>query len=178
MSMTSFATKNYAQIDMNETKLNYIVGKIPNLSAAQVKQMVQLIEDTALDKTIKDCENWIKTYVPKATGQLQDNLLQNLKSSNRHGMKAVLKLGTSIYYAPYVNRFRTSNVRHTGQFRYVYYYGFHGKISLNDPKAVGGYWGLLRQYAKQRFKIHLRDAIRSNTGGVGAKPFSDQMKVT
>ena len=41
------------------------------------------------------------------------------------------------YWREFVNNMTTSMVRHSGQMGTAYYGGYHGKILLNDPQAIG-----------------------------------------
>jgi len=178
-------------IDITPTKISYILNNVPGLNRAGVEDIIQNILDEVLKKTMSDLFVWIVKYVPKRTGQLQDSLLSNLESSKSQNFIAVLRYGTQLDYVKYVTRYKTENVRHNGEIGYAYYNGYGGgtrkhpmrpspaRILLFDPQAIGGFWGQMKMYAKQRMQLHLRDAIRNQTSaaGVKAKPFSDQMKV-
>ena len=50
----------------------------------------------------------------------------------------------------------TSQVRHTGQIGYVYYWnpaGIRGRVILNDPRVIGNFWTHLIEFAKERALI-------------------------
>jgi len=120
-----------------------------------------------LDELLFELRAWINTKVPKRTGQLRDNLLKNLKSSRVKKGLMRLVLGTNIDYAPKVAAMSTSQVRHSGEKGYAYYYGEHGPINLNDPQAIGDFWNELMKYAKERTMIILQRAITEYFKGTG-----------
>ena len=120
-----------------------------------------------LDELILELKIWIKTKVPKRTGQLRDNLLKHLESSNVKKGLMRLVLGTDITYAPDVADMPTRIVRHSGEVAYAYYYGHHGKIMLNDPQAIGDFWNELMEYAQERTMFILQRAIDEYFKGTG-----------
>lgn len=186
----TFEVKTRAKVEVTQQKVTYIVGKVPNLKINQVKNLIFKILKEALEKAVKDQKLWVNDYVPKRTGQLREDLIKHLESSKVQGMTAELVMGvdeTVVPYVKYVNKFNTRNVRHfgtytehSGRYAYAYYGGHRGRILLNDPKAIGHFWGLMRENGKARLKLRLKDSIKNNTGAIGvpAKPFSDQLKVT
>ena len=120
-----------------------------------------------LDELIVELIAWIRKKVPKATGQLQDNLIANLKSSNvKKGLLRIV-LGTDIGYAPDVAEMSTSQVAHSGEKSYAYYYGAHGPIILDDPDAIGNFWEELIVYAQERREFILQRAIDEYFAGTG-----------
>ena len=178
--MSALAPKNAAEINFNKEKITYAAGQIQNLSKTQIEQLVQTILETTLQLVVADVKKWIQIYVPKRTGQLQDNLLANFQSSYiQNGRILKLKLGTNIDYAQFVNKMPAAMVQHAGDLAYAYYYGVHGKIILNDQMAQGHYHGIMLMYARDRLRFHLKDTKATILGSVGvaAKPFT-QMKVT
>ena len=120
-----------------------------------------------LDELLSELRIWIKKKVPKRTGQLQDNLLKNLESSNVKKGLMRLVLGTNIDYAPEVAEMSTSQVRHFGEKGYAYYYGEHGPIMLNDPQAIGDFWNELIDYAQEITMNILQRAIDEYFAGTG-----------
>ena len=122
----------------------------------------------ALDELLADLRAWIIEKVPKRTGQLQDNLLKNLESSNVKKALMRVVIGTNIDYAPDVAEMSTSQVRHSGELAYAYYYGKHGKIYLNDPKAIGNFWKELIEYSQERMINILERAIDEYFKGTGS----------
>jgi len=126
-----------------------------------------------------DIEKWIKNYVPKRTGQLRENLLRQLQSSRvLKGQFLRLVLGSHITYMRFVDAYSTAQVRHANEPGYAYYYGHWGKITLNDPKAIGHFWGLLKLYARDRLKHWLRTEIFRQIRMGQRRPFTVEMKVT
>ena len=122
----------------------------------------------ALDELLADLRAWIIEKVPKRTGQLQDNLLKNLESSNVKKALMRVVIGTNIDYAPDVAEMSTAQVRHYGEPGYAYYYGKHGKIILDDPQAIGNFWEELIAYSKERTVNILQRAIDEYFAGTGS----------
>ena len=120
-----------------------------------------------LDELLFELRIWIKTKVPKRTGQLRDNMLKQLESSNVKKGLMRLVLGTNIDYAPKVAEMSTGQVRHSGEKGYAYYYGEHGPIILNDPEAIGDFWEVLMDYAQERTTLILNRAINEYFAGTG-----------
>lgn len=120
-----------------------------------------------LDELSFELRIWIKSKVPKRTGQLRDNLLKQLESSNvKKGLMRIV-LGTNIDYAPKVAEMTTAQVRHSGEKGYAYYYGEHGIIMLDDPEAIGNFWEELMDYARERTTVILQRAINEYFAGTG-----------
>lgn len=120
-----------------------------------------------LEELIFELKIWINTKVPKRTGQLRDNLLKHLESSNVKKGLMRLVLGTDIKYAPDVADMATRQVRHSGEKGYAYYYGHHGKINLDDPQAIGDFWEELMEHAQERTMFILQRAIDEYFKGTG-----------
>ena len=150
------------KIGVKKAQIKYIAGKNKNLSYEQVLDIIISLLEEILELTLIDLEDWIETYVPKRTGQLRDNLLRNIRSSRvRNGVLRII-IATSIDYAEKVNEMSTAQVRHEGTWREhsgkkasAYYWGANGPIFLDDPEAVGGFFDLLVEYAKDRVFINL-----------------------
>jgi len=143
------------------------IAKGNKLTFEEIASLLHNMLLYVLDELMTDLVWWIKKKVPKATGQLQDNLLANLKSSNvKKGLMRIV-LGTDITYAPDVADMSTAQVRHFGEKRYAYYYGKHGPIILNDPQAVGNFWEELIAYAQERRINIIQRAIDEYFGGTG-----------
>lgn len=127
--------------------------------------MTSILQDT-LDWTIKDLEEWIKIYVPKRTGNLQEDLIDNLYSSwikNKLTIRLVLK--TFVDYAGDVDAMSDAQVQHdstwyehSGKRAYAYYHRHHGRIFLDDPEALGGFFEKLQEYARDRCLFNLTKA--------------------
>ena len=134
------------------------------------KEVLALIHNMllyTLDELMAELRIWINTKVPKRTGQLRDNLLRNLESSNVKKGLMRLVLGTNIDYAPDVAEMSTAQVAHSGEIGYAYYYGKSGKLILNDPEAIGDWWNELIKYAKERTMTILARAINEYFAGTG-----------
>lgn len=120
-----------------------------------------------LDELLSELRDWINTKVAKRTGQLRENLLRHLQTSNvKKGLMRVL-LRTDITYAPDVAEMTTSQVRHSGEIGYAGYYGITGPIVLNDPQAIGNFWEELLRYAEERNRFIMTRAIAEYFGGTG-----------
>ena len=134
------------------------------------QQVLTLIHDMllyVLDELIFELKIWINTKVPKRTGQLRESLIKNLESSRVKGGLMRLILGTHVSYAEDVAEMPTSTVRHSGEKGYAYYYGNYGKITLDDPRAIGNFWEELLKYAKERAMSTLQRAIDEYFKGTG-----------
>jgi len=147
-------------------KIKYL-AKGTTLTFDEVAALLHNMFLYVLDELLFELRIWIKTKVPKRTGQLRDNLLKNLKSSNVKKGLMRLVLGTNIDYAPEVAEMSTSQVRHSGEIGYAYYYGESGKITLNDPQAIGDFWNELMDYAQERTMSILKRAIDEYFVGTG-----------
>ena len=165
-----------AQAGVRKAEIKYII-KHTNLTYQQVVDVITNILDHTLAATMKDLKAWINKYVPKRTGQLRDSLKKNLESSRVVNGIMRIKLGTHLNYAPAVNLFSTSQVRHRGEIGYAYYYGHYGRIVLNDPLAIGSFWDKILLYITQRARTNLIAAKRVYLGfQSGHKVISGQVK--
>lgn len=133
-------------------------------------EILQTIHDMllyVLDELTHELEIWIESKVPKRTGQLRDSLIANLHSSRvKLGLMRVI-LGTHLSYAEDVADMSTTQVRHSGEEGYAYYYGHYGKIILWDPEAIGNFWEELLKYAQERTMFILQRAIDEYFAGTG-----------
>ncbi len=137
------------------------------LTYAEILALLHNMLLYVLDELTFELRIWIKSKVPKRTGQLRDNLLRHLESSNvKKGLMRIV-LGTNIDYAQEVAEMTTPMVRHINEIGYAYYYGASGKIILNDPQAIGNFWEELLQYAEERTQFILQRAIDEYFGGTG-----------
>lgn len=140
------------KVGIPKTQITYIAKNV-HLNYQDVLLRIRTMLNDLLVAILDDLTLWIKTYVPKRTGQLQENLIRHLESSTviTKGNLLRIVLGTNIDYAEAVNEMVTTQVRHMGEVVRVYYYGYHGeKIVLNDPEAVGHFFDELLKYAKER----------------------------
>ena len=120
---------------LSVTEIRYIAGSY-DLTYDEVLEQVQELLKDILQNTTIELIAWIKKKVPKRTGQLRQSLLDNLESSQvQKGLMRII-LGTHLNYAKFVNEMSTSQVAHSGQMGYAYYYGNYGKIVLLDPDAI------------------------------------------
>ena len=124
--------------------------------------VIDMVLRTALSHTIDDLDAWIDEFVPKRTGQLRDSLKMNLRSS-RVVNRTLLKLyfGTHLNYAEFVNDMTTSQVAHDGEIGYAYYYGNYGRITLDDPHALGNFFGEMITFAQSALRTNIQNAIRT-----------------
>lgn len=157
MSAVSLRPKTRERAGARAPELRYIAKKRP-LTYEQVKTLVNNLLREVLDSVVRELEEWIRSRVPKRTGQLRDSLLANLSSSRVVGGVLRLILGTSLDYAEYVDDMSTAQVRHSGEEGYAYYYGHYGRVALDDPQAVGNFFGRLRDYASRRVSANLAKA--------------------
>ena len=155
------------------TKIGFTSIKIKYLAKGNVltyDEILALLHSMllyVLDELILELKIWIKTKVPKRTGQLRNNMLAQLDSSNVKKGLMRLVLGTNIDYAPQVAEMTTAMVRHVNEVGYAYYYGKSGKIILNDPQAIGNFWEELLEYAEERTMFILQRAIDEYFAGTG-----------
>lgn len=156
------------ELSITSDKVNYIYNSNPGLNKQQIREELTTALAVALSQSIDDLMKWIREYVPRATGQLQDHIINQLLSSpgtrskkpKRISLKVGVDPGTGPHYARYVNALPDGMLQHQGTRRWVNYYGHYGYITLNDRKAQGGYAGLLRLEAKRVLRENLKDAIR------------------
>ena len=123
--------------------------------------IIDSILQFALMWTKQDLHGWIDEKVPKRTGQLRDSLHRNLETSKVVG-QSLLKLyfGTHLNYAEFVNQMTTSQVAHSNDTGYAYYYGHYGKINLNDPSAIGYFFDEMIKEARRILRNNMQRAVR------------------
>ena len=142
---------------LSDTEIKYIAGSYELTYDEVLDQVQELLKDILQNTTIELIE-WIKKKVPKRTGQLRHSLIANLESSRvQKGLMRII-LGTNIDYAKFVTDMSTSQVAHSGEVGYAYYYGNYGRITLNDPEAIGHFFRELIFYAKERTQLNLAKA--------------------
>ena len=154
--------RSTTKIGIKKAAIKYIAGRDKNLTYEDVLQLITDILNEIHSSVLVDMEDWINEKVPKRTGQLRDNLIRNIQSSRvRAGVLRII-IATSIDYASKVNEMATGQVRHSGTWKehsgknaYAYYYGHYGKIFLDDPGALGGFFNKLVEFAKERALFHL-----------------------
>ena len=137
------------------------------LTYAEILALLHNMLLYVLDELLFELRIWIKSKVPKRTGQLRENMLRHLETSNvKKGLMRIV-IGTNIDYAPKVAEMTTTMVRHVNEVGYAYYYGKSGKIMLNDPQAIGNFWEVLLEYAEERTMFILQRAIDEYFAGTG-----------
>ena len=147
-------------------KIRYI-AKNTDLTFPEVLALFHNMLLYTLSQLTNELRKWIKTKVPKATGQLRQSLLDNLESSSvKKGLMRIV-LGTHVSYAPDVAEYTTEQVRHNKEVGYAYYYKKSGRIILNDPEAIGDFWNELMKYANERTRFILTHAINKYFKGTG-----------
>lgn len=154
----SLEPKPQYKVGIKKDAIKYIVGQNKNLSYNQVIYIIRQILKEVMEAVIMELDLWIDEKVPKRTGQLRDNLKEYLRESHIIGNILTIVLGTTIDYAEQVNAMATSQVRHTGQIGYVYYwnpYNIRGRVILDDPRAIGNFWTHLLEFAKERIFINI-----------------------
>ena len=146
------------KVGVRKDSVAWIVGRNKNLNTQQVLNIISNMLGEILALTLVDIKWFIKTKVPKRTGQLRKNLLDNLESSRAKEKIMHLIIRTSIDYADKVNEMSTSQVRHVNASREhasdytrksggkhyplasAYYFKHFGRIKLNDPRAIGSFF--------------------------------------
>ena len=137
------------------------------MSYEEVLFTIQEMLEYVLEQLLLELEFWINKFVPKRTGQLRESLIANLYSSQvKKGLMRVI-LGTNLDYAKDVADMSTTQVRHFGEEGYAYYYSHYGKITLDDPQAIGNFWEELLKYAKEKCMFILQRAIDEYFAGTG-----------
>jgi hypothetical protein len=141
--------------------------------------------------TITDLAEDINRIVPKATGQLRDNLMANLRSSRVSDTMLSITLGSDFQYAKYVNNMPQSSLAHSGGYRYVNYYGYSYKyggakrkgvhhkpgtlsvvgtpVYLYDPDAQHNWMQFLVMHSKNWLKKYLAEYLKANAAQAGLK---------
>ncbi len=147
-------------------KIRYIAKKT-EMEYPEVLALFHNMLLYVLDELLSELRIWINTKVPKRTGQLRQSLLDNLESSNVKKGLMRLVLGTHLTYAPDVADMSTSQVRHSGEIGYAYYYKKSGRLVLDDPQAIGDFWNELMDYAQERTMSILQRAIDEYFAGTG-----------
>jgi len=155
-----------AKVSVPKAQISYMV-KNSKYSYQEIIQLIQLILNDVLSDTKKDLEIWIDSKVPKRTGQLRHMLKQWLGGSNIYKGLLRLVMGTNLEYVEAVDDYTTSQVRHRGEVGYVYYpniFGIRGRVILNDPRAIGGFWDKMIDFAKEQLDKNLIRAKNTHLG--------------
>jgi hypothetical protein len=163
---------------LKEIDIPYIIGD-SKLTYAEVIDFIQTTMDQALELTITETTAWIKKYVPKRSGDLQQTLLDFLDKSRPppslftelRNVRLILGVGAEVKYAKYVIPMTSMQVQHDNTWfehsgRRAYSKG--KPVLLDDPEAKGQFFKFMVAYALERFKINLSKIkwiqMRSYTG--------------
>lgn len=154
----SLEPREHFKVGIKKDAIKYIVGQNKNLVYNQVVFIIRSILKELRETLFTELSVWINEKVPKRTGQLRQDLIDQLKESNIIEHTLHIILGTTIDYAEQVNAMSTATVRHHGEIGYVYYWNpdnIYGRVVLDDPRAIGGFWTHLLEFAKERAFINV-----------------------
>jgi len=135
----------------------YLNGKqYPSFEAARnaVRKMCLI----SLAQTKSNLELWIQKYVPKRTGQLQDNLLYFLSSSTTRYGRYEVQIKTDVPYAGDISgnvKHYQTWLEHSGRWAKANYYNNWGMIFLHDPEAIVDWMDVLPQEARRELLDNL-----------------------
>lgn len=167
---------------INKKDIKKIADQHLELTIHKIEDLFQQILIEVYTLVLIDLKRWIARFVPKRTGQLRDNLFKNILSSRVKSNYIIIIIRTNIDYAKRVNAMTTAQVRHKGRRRehhvayitkgrgkakigkgkryypyaYAYYWGKHGRIILNDPEAIGGFFDMMIIFAIKSILINLK----------------------
>jgi len=130
------------------SEISYKVGS-SKLTYEQLMKAFDEVLDKSLQYTKPIITNWIRKYVAKRTGQLQDSLIERLNLSSYLNNVLKLLLGTKVEYASDVNKMSSKKLKHFNEWGYAYYYGYNGLLKLNDPEALDDFFGNLIKESKR-----------------------------
>jgi hypothetical protein len=161
-------------------QIRFIANKT-KVSYAQLVSRLKKILEYVWDNTEIETKDWIAKHVPKRTGQLQDALVEALEQS--YIKNSILRFTLGVIneardYAKDVDEMNQSKVRHFMEWGYAYYYGHHGKIQLNDPRAFGGFWDKLMTYMMDRITRHIAIAKELYIGAAGKENVMLRRQIT
>ena len=165
-----------ATITGSNATISYIVANT-SLDYFGVLSLVEDIMRKTLEYTIPQIKAWIKEYVAKRTGQLQDDLIKTLENSQWVNQQLRLELGTMLPYAGKINSDRSLKIQHSNELGYAYSYGVRGKVILKDSKAQYGFWGLLKMESRKRLRENFTRSRFEICGKLGVSGQSIQRKL-
>jgi len=163
-----------AKVSVPKAQISYM-AKNSKYSYQQIIKLIQNILEDVLKDTKVALKEWIDNKVPKRTGQLRFMLKTWLDGSNVGEGLLQLVIGTNLDYAEDVDAMTTSQVRHNKEWGYVYYPNIFGissktrprgskKILLDDPRAIGGFWDKMIEFAKEELDKNLIRAKNKHLG--------------
>lgn len=154
-----------ARVEVSDFDIEYIAGN-SSYTYDQVCAFVQTILNETLELTIKEVEEWIDEFVPKRSGDLIESLKKFLGRSRPppiaageiRGVRLILGSGADVKYARYVAEMSAEQVQHDNT-----WYEHSGKkayskgqpVLLDDPHALGEFFGKMIDYATERLRTNL-----------------------
>ena len=129
--------------------MTFMLGRKECKTLEEVKMVAQKWLNAALEMTILEMEIWIDSKVAMLTGAMRKSLTDMLHKSRPppitaseiRDIRLVLGVSADVFYAKYVNKMTTSNVRHA-----------------IDPRAEGFYHDKMVEFGQERFYANLRKA--------------------
>jgi len=121
---------------MEKWAIKEIAKKNPYLTIRMVEDIINQILEHVYTLVLKDMTWWIKRFVPKMTGRLRFDFWSYLQQSTVKKTKLTIILRTTQLYGKWVNKMKTSQVRHKG--KKVTVDGI--EFTLYDPQAIGGFF--------------------------------------
>jgi hypothetical protein len=157
-------------VPRTKLKISYsIEGSTNEYILEQVRWLVQRALNDALEDTIIEVTDWIKQYVPKRSGDLQESLTSFLEKSipppismdRFSDIRLVLGAGKEVDYVQYVDQMTNAQVQHFGTWlehsgRRAYSKG--KPVYLDDPQALGAFFDQMVTYGKERFRTNIDKA--------------------
>jgi len=100
------------------------------------------------EQMIGELEGLIYTIVPRATGELQDDMVEKMyKLSKSTGKIVEVVVGTDKVYAMAIGLMNDANVQHFGEIAYpVRGELYYGRTELDDPAARANFADILQRY--------------------------------
>lgn len=175
----SIRPKIRGKVSIKKPQVDLIIRNTRFQTVQHVENFLGQILDAVLKDTIEDILEWIgkpdspQGHVPRATGQLRANLIDNLKSSSVDRNRFLkLVLGSNLEYAQYVNT-TGKQFKHFGAVGYARRFGKRGKIRLDDPNAVSEFFEKLKRFAARILRFNLAQEFqrRLGTTGIAPQPF-------
>ena len=119
----------------------------------------------AVNNTKAETEIWIETFVPKRTGQLRDSLIDWIRNNwELKDMTIDLDAQTDVPYARSIEgdpRHNATWYEHSGRLARAFYYGFAGKVFLDDPQATVDWFYNMGVFVRRQIDDDIQIAINS-----------------